>query len=175
MNKEIDETHLNFKGFFSYISSVISWTIFVLLMIIGVLLIYYYISLQLYRTKGEKFEPFFSIYTIVSPSMEPNINTLDAIVNVKINDKTKTVRQIFKKDLKLYAETGSIVYVHPNQKEIWVEIDDVSSKHNISLKNSYFTRFDKNGNTLYSVILPHTHCYAVLPFKFYQENIFYPL
>ena len=85
MNKEIDETHLNFKGFFSYISSVISWTIFVLLMIIGVLLIYYYISLQLYRTKGEKFEPFFSIYTIVSPSMEPNINTLDAIVNVKIN------------------------------------------------------------------------------------------
>ncbi len=93
----------------------------------------------------------------------------------KIDDKTKTVRQIFKKDLKLYAETGSIVYVHPNQKEIWVEADNVLSKHNISLKNSYFTRFDKNGKTLYSVILPYIHCYAVLPFKFYQENIFYPL
>ncbi len=86
MKNKVDETHYNFKGLFNYISTVISWTIFVLLMLIGVLLIYYYVFLQLYKTKGEKFEPFFSIYTIVSPSMEPNINTLDAVINLKIND-----------------------------------------------------------------------------------------
>ncbi len=87
----MDETHYNFKGLFSYISTVISWTVFVLLMIIGVLLIYYYISLQLYKTKGEKFEPVFSIYTIISQSMEPNISVLDAVVNVKVNDAKKDV------------------------------------------------------------------------------------
>lgn len=89
MEDKDEITRLNFKGLFSYISTVISWTIFVLLMLIGVLLVYYYISLQLYKTKGEKFEPLFSIYTIISPSMEPNIKVMDAVVNVKVNNPDK--------------------------------------------------------------------------------------
>lgn len=84
MNK--DETHYNLKGLFKYISTVISWTIFVLLIIVGILLIYYYISVRLYAVKGDKFEPQFSVYTIVSQSMEPTISVYDVIINTKIND-----------------------------------------------------------------------------------------
>ena len=63
----------NYLIFFKYISTIISWTIFVLLSIIGALLIYYFVSSRLYVTKGDKYEPFFSVYTIVSGSMEPTI------------------------------------------------------------------------------------------------------
>mgnify|MGYP003299960878 CR=1 FL=1 len=57
-----------------------------MLSIIGVLLIYYFISSQLYATKGEKYEPVFSIYTIVSGSMEPTIKVYDVIINTRVND-----------------------------------------------------------------------------------------
>lgn len=92
MKKDIekDETHYNFKGLFKYITTVVSWTLFVLLMIVGVLLLYYYISVRLYATKGDKYEPEFSIYTIVSQSMEPTIDVYDVIINTKV-DKIEDV------------------------------------------------------------------------------------
>lgn len=86
MDTKKDETHYNLKGLFKYISTVISWTIFMLLIIVGILLLYYYISLKLYATKGDKYEPKFSVYTIVSQSMEPTISVYDVIINSKIND-----------------------------------------------------------------------------------------
>lgn len=86
MNTKKDETYYNFKGLFKYFYTIISWTVFILLIIVGVLLIYYYVSVKLYTIKGEKYEPRFSVYTIVSQSMEPNINVYDVIINTKIND-----------------------------------------------------------------------------------------
>lgn len=81
-----NETMYNLKGIFKYISTVVSWTIFVLLIIIGILLIYYYISSKLYAVYGEKYEPKFSVYTIVSPSMEPTIKVYDVIVNTRVDN-----------------------------------------------------------------------------------------
>lgn len=85
MNTNKDETHYNLKGLFKYISTVFSWTLFVLLIIVGILLIYYYVSVRLYATKGDKYEPKFSVYTIVSQSMEPTISVYDVIINTKID------------------------------------------------------------------------------------------
>lgn len=83
----------NFKMILKYISTIISWTIFVLLSIVGILLLYYFVSSRLYVTKGDQYEPAFSIYTIVSGSMEPTIKVYDVIINtktdaddVKVND-----------------------------------------------------------------------------------------
>lgn len=77
----------NFKIILKYISTIVSWTFFALLSIIAVLLIYYFISSRLYATKGEKYEPIFSVYTIVSGSMEPTIKVYDVIVNVRADEK----------------------------------------------------------------------------------------
>lgn len=106
MNKEKDETHYNFKGLFKYISTVISWTIFVLLIIIGVLLIYYYISVKLYATKGDKYEPKFSVYTIVSESMEPTINKLDVIINTKVDN----IEDVKINDVVTFISTWQVTY-----------------------------------------------------------------
>lgn len=105
MNKE-SETHYNFKGLFKYISTVISWTIFVLLIIVGILLIYYYISVKLYATKGEQFEPKFSIYTIVSESMEPTISKFDVIVNTKVNN----IEDVKINDVITFISTWKVTY-----------------------------------------------------------------
>ena len=106
MNKENETTNYNLKGLFKYLSSVISWTIFVLLIIIGVLLIYYYISVKLYATKGEKYEPQFSVYTIVSGSMEPTISKFDVIINTKVDD----IEDVKINDVVTFISTWNVTY-----------------------------------------------------------------
>lgn len=56
--------------------------------IIAAVLIYYIISIQIHG-KDENYKPGISIYTIVSPSMTPNINVYDVVVNIRVNDPTK--------------------------------------------------------------------------------------
>lgn len=101
-----EESYYNFKGLFKYISTVVSWTIFVLLVIIGILLIYYYISVRLYATKGDKFEPQFSVYTIVSQSMEPTISVYDVIINTKVDD----IEDVEINDVVTFISTSNITY-----------------------------------------------------------------
>jgi len=71
---------------FRMVIDIISWAIFVILMIIACLLIYYVIASNIYAKKGKKYEPLFSLYTIVSGSMEPVIHVYDVVVNVKVTD-----------------------------------------------------------------------------------------
>ncbi len=55
---------------------------------IAAVLIYYIISVQVH-SKDENYKPGISIYTIVSPSMTPNINVYDVVVNIRVDDPTK--------------------------------------------------------------------------------------
>lgn len=103
---ENEETHYNIKGLIKYISTVVTWTIFILLIIVGVLLIYYYISVRLYATKGEKYEPKFSVYTIVSESMEPTLNKFDVIVNTKVDD----INDVKVNDVVTFISTWNVTY-----------------------------------------------------------------
>lgn len=56
--------------------------------LIAIVLIYYIISVQ-FHSKDENYKPGISIYTIVSPSMTPNVNVYDVVVNVRVNDPEK--------------------------------------------------------------------------------------
>lgn len=71
------------------IGNIISWTLLVLLIIVAVFLLYYIISTQLYATKGEEYAPKYSLYTIISPSMTPNINVYDIIIDKRVDDYSK--------------------------------------------------------------------------------------
>ncbi len=104
--KQEQESKYNFKGLFKYISTVVSWTIFILLVIIGVLLIYYFIATKLYMKKGAKYEPAFSVYTIVSQSMEPTIKVYDVIVNTKM----KSADDVKINDIITYISTWDVNY-----------------------------------------------------------------
>ena len=74
------------KQFLKIITTLVSWTLFCLLVLIIGFLAYYLICTNIYAAKGEKYEPKYSLYTIVSPSMEPTINVYDVILDERIDD-----------------------------------------------------------------------------------------
>lgn len=80
------ENYSGFKGIFKFISSIISWTALVILILLALFLAYYTISTRIYASRGEKFEPFVSLYTIVSGSMEPNIKVYDVVISKKVKN-----------------------------------------------------------------------------------------
>ncbi len=76
----------NFLKFIKIISKIISWFIFAILIIAAAFLLYYFIATKIYAAKGKGYEPKFSIYTIISQSMTPNINVYDTIINIRIDN-----------------------------------------------------------------------------------------
>lgn len=65
--------------------AVLSYICLAILFFIAILLAYYIIASQIAKSKGTK--PAISLYTIVSPSMEPKIMVNDVIVDYKIQDE----------------------------------------------------------------------------------------
>lgn len=82
------ENYSGFKGVFKFIANVVSWTALVILVLLALFLAYYTINTKLYASRGEKFEPFVSLYTIVSGSMEPNIKVWDVVISKKVKSPT---------------------------------------------------------------------------------------
>ncbi len=75
------ENYSGFKGVFKFIANIVSWTALVLLILIALFLAYYTISTR----TGNNENPFISLYTIVSGSMEPNINVYDVVVDKRVD------------------------------------------------------------------------------------------
>lgn len=67
-------------------TKILSWALFVILLIIAAFLLYYYVATKVYAAKGPGYEPNFSIYTIISGSMKETIQVYDTVVNVKVNN-----------------------------------------------------------------------------------------
>lgn len=71
---------------FKIVSKVLSWALFLILLVAALFLLYYYVATKTYAAKGPGYEPKFSIYTIISPSMTPKINVYDTIINIKVDN-----------------------------------------------------------------------------------------
>lgn len=93
-----------FKSIIKFITDVISWTCLCILILIGVCIIWYVVSAKIYASKGEKYTPYFSLYTIISPSMEPNIKVYDVILDTRVDD----VKDIKEGDVITFISTGSL-------------------------------------------------------------------
>jgi len=82
----VNKSNFSFSKALKVIGKVLSWALFVVLLIAAVFLLYYFVATKIYAAKGPGYEPKFSIYTIASPSMTPTLKVYDAIINVKIDD-----------------------------------------------------------------------------------------
>ena len=71
------------KGVFKYISKVISWFIMAILIVIGGFLVIYISVNKIAQAKGET--PPLGLFTIISPSMTPNIQVYDVVFVKKTN------------------------------------------------------------------------------------------
>ena len=98
------ENYNGLKKTLKFIANVVSWTILVFLLLIAAFLAYYFITNKIYAMKGQKYEPAVGLYTIVSPSMTPNLNVYDVIVDVKV----KKPEDIKVGDIITFISTSSI-------------------------------------------------------------------
>ncbi len=90
-----------------------------------------------------------------------------------IDDKKKTVKQVFLKELGEYSEVGSSVIYDLNKKEILVSLSQARSKNNWALANSHIYRFDEKGKLLYHAVQhknSNSGTYLFQPFEFYAPN-----
>ncbi len=68
------------------VGKVLSWALFLILLVAAAFLIYYYVATKIYTAKGPGYEPKYSIYTIISGSMTPTIKVYDTIINERVDD-----------------------------------------------------------------------------------------
>ena len=80
------EKKISWQNIIRIIFKILSWALFIILLLIAIFLLYYYIANKIYISKGPGYEPKFSIYTIASGSMVPNINIYDAVINMRVDD-----------------------------------------------------------------------------------------
>lgn len=76
---------INWLRILKLVGNIISWTLLSLLIIVAGFLLYYVITTQIYAVKGDKYAPKFSLYTIISPSMTPNINVYDIVIDERLD------------------------------------------------------------------------------------------
>ena len=100
------KTGVDYKRLFKYLATIASKALFVLLLLCAGILAYYFISLKLYSSKGEKYAPPFSIYTIVSASMTPKIKVYDVIINKRV----KSPLDIKVGDIITFRSTSAFTY-----------------------------------------------------------------
>ena len=80
------EKYSSVKHKLKFVSTVLSWVLFIILIFVAVVLLYYYVTTRVYSKKNPSYRPAFGLYTIVSPSMEKTLLVYDVIVNVRVND-----------------------------------------------------------------------------------------
>lgn len=62
----------------------LSYAVIVVLIFLGIFFAYYFVSLKLYEKNPTINIPKFGLYTIISPSMEPNVKVYDVVVDLNI-------------------------------------------------------------------------------------------
>lgn len=76
------------KKVFNFITSVILYSVLVLLVIIGIMVGAYFVDHYVSIKQGNQRAPLFGAYVIISPSMEPNIHVLDAVITMRVKPES---------------------------------------------------------------------------------------
>ncbi|MDE6292409.1 MAG: signal peptidase I, partial [Bacilli bacterium] len=121
------------KGVASQISKIISYICLAVLFLVACFLLFYIFNNQIARMKNEP--ALMNIFTIVSPSMEPNIKVYDVIVEFKVNNES---------DLKV----GDIITFYTDEIDTggYTVTHRINSIDVVNGKRRYVTKGDNNQN-----------------------------
>ena len=154
--EEKKETYKSGVGIVKFIKDVFSWTVFIILLIIAILLVYYVFANYRYSKKGKGYEPLFSLYTIISPSMEPKIKVYDVIVDVPVKDASK----LKVNDIITFKSDSSVSKGMTVTHRI-ADIKQVDGKY-------YFTTKGDNNQTVDSALASEDNVMGIVKFRIPQ-------
>ena len=114
-----EDKNIKRKKTFKMIYKIISYSLIIILMIIAAFFLLYVISGKLAERRGEN--PPFGLYTIISPSMTPNIEVYDVVFVKKVDTETLKTNDVI-----TFYSTNSFFGTTPITHRI-VEVLDVPS------------------------------------------------
>lgn len=82
MNKR--ERRKKIRFYLNKVAKLLSYAVIVVLIFLGIFFAYYFVSLKMYEKNPTTNIPRFGLYTIISPSMEPEINVFDVVVDLNV-------------------------------------------------------------------------------------------
>lgn len=82
---EKKEYKTKFGPILNRIGKILSYAVIVVLVFCALFFIYYFLSNAIYKKNPNSPLPRFGLYTIISPSMEPNIKVYDTVVTMSVN------------------------------------------------------------------------------------------
>lgn len=140
MNNKIQTKHYKVKivkakrNTFKFIISVISYALFIWLLLIGITLLIYVANMKIKESKGDYTPPKFNAYVVLTGSMVPKINVKDVIITKKVDAK-----ELKKGDIITFVSTD------PRFEGVTIthRIVDIMTDENTG-EVSYKTRGDNN-------------------------------
>ncbi len=120
-----------YKEVLSKILNIFSYICLCILFLVAIFLLYFITSNQIAKIKGTK--PFISLYTIVSPSMEPTIMVYDVIIDTKVSDTTELKKGDIITFYSNTIDTGGYTVTH--------RIEDIYESNGVKY---YTTKGDNN-------------------------------
>lgn len=82
MNKR--ERRKKIRYYLNKAAKLLSYAVIVVLIFLGIFFAYYFVSLKAYEKNPTTNIPRFGLYTIISPSMEPQIKVYDVVVDLNV-------------------------------------------------------------------------------------------
>ena len=136
-----------------YIVSVISYAIFIFLMLIGGTLLLYVADIKIRAAKGDYSAPVFNAYVVLSGSMLPTIKVRDVVVTKKIPEERLQVNDIIT-FISPDERFGGISVTHRIIEKIYDESEGIYKYRTQGDNNNIAdSKFVPNANILGKVIL----------------------
>lgn len=134
------------KNIFRYIVSVISYAVFIFLMIIGGILVVYIADIKIRAAKGDYTPPKYNAYVVLSRSMYPAIEVDDIVVTKKIDEDELNINDV-------------ITFMSPDSRFSGISITHriIDKEYDETLgEYTYRTKGDYN-NVADSVLVPYNN------------------
>ena len=162
---ETENKKISFRKVLSFVSSVILYTILVIIGLIVIMFGAYYVDQKIALSKGESRAPLFGAYIIISESMIPRINVNDAVITMRVTEKNIKVNDIItflSKDI----ETQGTPITH---RVVGIVYEDPNTKSKVL---GYRTKGDHNNTPDFALIAPNEvlgKVYLQLPYIGYIQ------
>lgn len=129
-----------------YIISVLSYALFIFLLLIGITLVLYLADIKIRAAKGDYSAPVFNAYVVLSGSMLPEIQIKDVVVTKKVSEDKLDVNDI-------------ITFISPDERHGGISITHriIDKYYDESIGSyTYRTKGDAN-NVADSVLVPNNN------------------
>lgn len=135
------------KKLLHFLSSVLFYSVILILVVIVLMFIAYYVDRQIGLKKGEVRSPLFGAYIIISESMIPSINVYDAVLTVRV-DETKIEKYDIITFISKEIQTAGTPITHR-------VVDIVHDPNDDTKILGYRTKGDHNNTADFALIAPN--------------------